>query len=129
VTAAHPHEPPGSQGAERRRHPRFLASGRLVGTLVAQDLPVRVRDVSSGGFSVETMEPVPTGATEPVRFTTADDWTAVLEARSLHCRPSVSPNGLPLFVTGFEFAEPDKVRPSIVTLIEKITSVRLSDES
>ncbi len=98
-------------------------------TLVAQDLPVRIRDVSSGGFSVETMEPVPTGATEPVRFTAADDWTAILEAKSLHCRPSVSPNGLPLFVTGFVFADPDATAPSIVTLLEKVTSVRMSDES
>ena len=129
MTDAHPHSPSGASGTDRRQHTRFLASDRLVGTLVAQDLPVRIRDVSSGGFSVETMEPVPTGATEPVRFTAADDWTAVLVATSLHCRPSVSTSGLPLFVTGFAFAEPEKVRPSIEMLLEKVTSVRLSDES
>ena len=115
-------------GAERRRHPRFPASNRLVGTLLAQNLPVRIRDIGAGGFSVETMEPVKTGSTEPVRFIASDDWSAVLDARSLHCRPSVSPDGLPLFVTGYAFVNSGTADRAVLTLIEKVTSVRMSEE-
>jgi len=126
---SNPHAPGRARGDERRRHTRFLASGRVVGTLVSRDLPVRVRDVSAGGFSVETMEPVEIGATESVRFTAVDDWTDTVPARSLHCRPSVSANGLPLYVTGFEFSNPDAVESTIAVLLEKVTSVRLDGES
>jgi hypothetical protein len=129
VTASHSPQSGNPHGSERRRHARFLASGRLVGTLVSSDLPVRIRDVSAGGFSIETMEPVPTGTDESVRFTAVDDWTGVVDARSLHCRPSVSSSGLPLYVTGFVFANPEQAQGSIATLLEKVTSVRMAGES
>ena len=115
-------------GADRRRHSRFLASDRLVGTLVSTDRPVRIRDVGAGGFSAETVEPVPTGRTERVRLIASDDWSAVLEATSLYCHPTVSPSGLPRFVTGFAFAESDEIRRAVATLLEKVTSVAFEAE-
>jgi len=75
------------------------------------------------------MEPVEIGANESVRFTAVDDWTDTLRARSLHCRPSVSADGLPLYVTGFEFADQGALEPSIATLLEKVTSLRLESGS
>ena len=114
-------------GVERRAYARFPAAGRLVGTLISQQLPVRVRDVSAGGFSIETMDPHETGHTEAVRFISADDWTAVLEARSLYCRPGVSNSGLPLFVTGFAFVQAGLEHHTVATLLEKVTKVRLQD--
>jgi hypothetical protein len=129
VTQPHAVSSGHDSAAERRRHPRFQASNRLVGTLLAKNLPVRIRDVGAGGFSVETMEPVTMGSTERVRFIALDDWSAVLEARSLYCRPSVSPDGLPTFVTGFAFAESDDARRAIATILEKVTSVAFEAES
>jgi hypothetical protein len=128
VTQPH-HTPDRQDRVERRRHPRFPAANRLVGTLVARNLPVRIRDIGAGGFSVETMEPVSTGSTEQVRFIAIDDWSAVLEAHSLQCRPSVSASGLPMFVTGFVFAESDEIRRAVATLLEKVTSIAFDVES
>jgi len=116
---------------ERRRTPRFEALGRVVGHLIREDLPVRVRDVGLGGFSVETMEPMETGAEHLVRFVAEDDWSATLAARSAHCHPSCADDGSPLFVTGFAFVEAHKpdTRRTVETLVEKVTSVRLYGDS
>ena len=75
-------------GPDRRRFPRFETMGRVVGTLLAIDLPVRVRDVGFGGFAIETVDPVAPGQTHRVRLTTSDDWSTIVDAQSLHCRPS-----------------------------------------
>jgi hypothetical protein len=104
--------------------------GRVLGTLVSEDLPVRIRDVGQGGFSAETVEPLDTGAEHAVRFTAMDDWTAELPARSLHCRPSVAEDGSPRYVTGFEFIQeqaPDFAR-IVSDLLEKVTSTRSLDD-
>ena len=118
-------------GEDRRQSPRFEVLGRLLGTIVSFDLPVRVRDIGLGGFSVETVEPLDTGAVHPVRFTAIDDSVAVLPAQCLHCRPSVATDGSPRYVTGFAFdtdTAPDTTQ-TITDLITKVTSVRLFDDS
>ena len=125
-----PRSPAGS-GKERRRHPRFEVLGRVLGTIVSADLPVRIRDIGLGGFSVETVEPLDTGEVQPFRFTAMDDWTAVLSARSLHCRPSIAADGSPRFVTGFEFIKEQAAdaTETIRALITKVTSVQMFDEA
>lgn len=115
---------------ERRKYPRFGAAGRLTGHLLDQDLPVRVRDVGFGGFSIEIMTPLPTGVEHQVRFVSRDDWSTVLPARISNCRPSCAEDGSPLFVAGFAFSSEDtpETRRIIEILIEKITSVQLYGE-
>jgi hypothetical protein len=112
---------------ERRRYPRFAASERLAGHLLDADLPVRVRDIGLGGFSVETMTPLEAGTEHRVRFISRDDWSTVLPARIANTRPSCAPDGSPLFVSGFAFTSEDKpeTRQTVQILIEKVTSVRL----
>jgi hypothetical protein len=112
---------------ERRRHPRFGAAGRLAAHLLETDLPVRVRDIGFGGFSVETMTPLPEGVEHRVRFVSEDDWSTVLPARTANSRPSCAEDGSPLFVAGFAFSgdeQPD-TRRTVQLLIDKVTSVRL----
>lgn len=119
-----------ARSEERRRTPRFEALGRLLGTLMPVDLPVRVRDVGLGGFSVETMEPIEAGDVHAVRFTAIDDWTAVLAAESLHCRPSVAADGSPRYVTGFSFVT-EQVQDAaaiIRALVTKVTTAQIYDE-
>ena len=112
---------------ERRRHPRFAAAGRLAGHLLDQDLPVRVRDIGLGGFSIETMRPMPEGGAHRVRFVAVDDWSAELPAMVANCRPSCASDGTPLFVCGLSFLPDDapNTRQVVETLIEKATRVDL----
>ena len=115
---------------ERRKHPRFPASDRLAGHLLDHDLPVRVRDIGLGGFSVETMTPMASGTDHRVRFVSRDDWSTILAARLANCRPSCADDGSPLYVAGFAFLDdaPD-TRRTVEVLIEKVTSVRLYGEA
>jgi hypothetical protein len=114
---------------ERRRYPRFAASDKLAGHLLDQDLPVRVRDIGLGGFSIETMAPLEEGIEHRVRFVSRDDWSTVLPARLANCRPSCADDGSPLFVAGFAFSADDTAdtKQTVQILIEKVTSVRLYD--
>jgi hypothetical protein len=111
--------------SERRRHPRFPAHQRLVGYLTSPRLPVHVRDVGLGGFCIETVEPLEPGVVQTVRFTTVDDWSAMLPARSLHCRPSVAADGTPRYATGFAFVDETKSLRTVQHLIEQVTSIKL----
>jgi hypothetical protein len=113
--------------SERRRHPRFGVAGRLAGHLLDQDLPVRVRDIGLGGFSIETMTPLETGVEHRVRFVSRDDWSTVLPARIANCRPSCAEDGSPLFVAGCSFSTDEKpeTKRTVQILIEKVTSVQL----
>jgi hypothetical protein len=112
---------------ERRKHPRFAATGRLAGHLIEQDLPVRVRDIGLGGFSVETMAPLAAGGEYRVRFISEDDWSTVLPAKLANCRASCAEDGSPLYVAGFSFLD-DKApetKRTVAVLVEKVTDVNL----
>ena len=112
---------------ERRKHPRFAAAGRLAGHLLEPDLPVRVRDIGLGGFSVETMAPLPTGVDHRVRFISHDDWSTILQARIANCRPSCAEDGSPLYVAGFAFVDDGtpETKRTVAVLLEKVTVVDL----
>jgi hypothetical protein len=111
-------------GVERRKTPRFPVRERLLGLLIDDDRPVRIRDLSAGGFSTETVEPLHVGLVQRVRFTAHDDRHTVLQARSLHSRPSCAVDGSPCYVTGFAFIidAPD-ARERVDFLIEWVTSL------
>jgi hypothetical protein len=112
---------------ERRKHPRFAAAGRLAGHLIEPDLPVRVRDIGLGGFSIETMAPLPTGVDHRVRFISHDDWSTILQARIANCRPSCAEDGSPLYVAGFAFVDDGapETKRTVAVLLEKVTLVDL----
>ena len=116
-------------GPDRRRFPRFETMGRVVGTLLLLDLPVRVRDVGFGGFAIETVDPVLPGQLHRVRLTTNDDASTIVEAKSLHCRPSCAPDGSPRYVTGFALVTPDSpdTQRAMGRIIEAITSLQMYD--
>src|SRR5690349_3455808 len=85
----------------RRRTTRYAVRERLVAYLLKEQLPVRVRDISVGGFAIETLQLVAANQLYHVRFTAIDDSCVVLAARALHCRPSCAADGSPCYVTGF----------------------------
>lgn len=90
-------------------------------------MPVRVRDIGLGGFSIETMTPLEPGGEHLIRFVSADEWSAVLTALVSNCRPSCGEDGSPLYVAGLSFMPDDRpdTRRTVETLIEKVTSVQL----
>jgi hypothetical protein len=108
-------------------YPRFAAAGRLAGLLLDGDLPVRVRDIGLGGFSIETMAPMAEGVEHRVKFISHDDWSTELPARLANCRPSCAEDGSPLFVAGFAFVNGDapETRKTVAVLVEKVTEVNL----
>jgi hypothetical protein len=115
---------------ERRKYPRFRVHERILGHLVDSDRPVRIRDISFGGFATETVEPLPVGHVEVVRFMSRDDRAELLEAQSLHCWPSCFDDGSPCWVTGFAFVgeEPD-TRARVGQLIAVVTTTGLYEDA
>src|SRR5690242_11884933 len=88
---------------DRRRSHRVEVLGQLHGHLVALRVPVKVRDIGTGGFSIETPVPFPDRAPNAFRFTMADGAEAVLTAVSVRSARIDRPNEPPSYVTGFEF--------------------------
>jgi hypothetical protein len=109
---------------ERRKSPRLPVHGRLLGCLMEQDRPVRIREIGFGGFATETVEPLALSVMHQVRFTAHDDTSAVVRAYSLHSWPSCFSDGTPCFVTGFEFRpeEPGKAQQAVKMLIDNVTA-------
>ena len=110
-----------SSATERRRFPRFPVREKLLAHLVEPGRPVRVRDIGFGGFATESREPLSIGEQVTVRFTSADDRSAVVTASALHSWPSCDDGGTPCYVTGFAFAE-NASRRVIEQLIDTVTA-------
>ena len=115
---------PSSDVVERRATPRLDVNGRIQGQLDESLMPVRVREIGLGGFSIETTAPVEDGL-HIVRFTAHDRWSISLSAWSRHSRPFCGTDGVARHVTGFEFAAQDQpeTRDLIHALVERLTSV------
>ena len=88
--------------AERRAFPRLDVIDELNGQLIPFGVPVTVREVSVGGFSVETDAPFLAGGQHRFRFTTANGDEIVLEASVIHRRLAGSSDA-PRYITGFAF--------------------------
>jgi len=75
--------------------------GRIQGRLVSLPLPVELRDMGPGGFSVESPLPFPEGARRLFLFTTAGGLQVLIEGAAAHCRPD--DRGDAGYITGFRF--------------------------
>ena len=92
---------------DRRRSPRVEMLGRMQGRTVALGLQVRVREISLGGMSVETAEPLEVGSVHQFSLTLGDGATIQLTGRVLRTA-QVAPEGLPaFFVSGIQFVDDD----------------------
>lgn len=81
---------------ERRRSPRVTVGNH-------PDLPAGLVDVSLGGLSVALPYVLPCGSIHDVGLTLSSGEAIVLRVRVAHRRREPRPNGLDVFVTGFEF--------------------------
>jgi hypothetical protein len=89
---------------ELRRTPRIDVRRRLRGHLVLLDKPVTMRDLSLGGFSVESDEPLSPGV-HIVRIHEGERWSVTVTAESRHRQSSDLDDGRVRHVTGFEYAD------------------------
>jgi hypothetical protein len=88
--------------AERRRSPRVKAVSLLHGYWVELDMPVRVLDISLGGFAVESPIPFPTGSEQTFLFSTGDGRETLVRCQCRNVRTAEA-NGATISVAGFQF--------------------------
>lgn len=93
------------RGAERRQAPRIEILGQLDGVLMTVDTPVRVLDVSAGGFGVETAQALTAGGIHECRFELRSGVSVILLARVMHSRPKKGPRATMRYLAGFQFLE------------------------
>lgn len=108
--------------ADMRRTPRIDARHRLRGYLVSLDRPVVVRDLSLGGFAVESDDPIPPGI-HIVRIQENERWSVTVTADSRHVQSSERTDGTRKYVMGFEYADqsPD-TQQTIRVLFERLAA-------
>ena len=87
---------------ELRRSPRNDVRHRLSGRIVSLDLPVVVRDISLGGFSIESDRDLPDGAHD-IRLHEGERWSVTVNASSRHRQTLKSPDGSMHYVMGFQY--------------------------
>jgi hypothetical protein len=109
-------------GPDLRRTPRINVRKRLSGHLVTLDRPVVVRDISLGGFSVESDEALPSGE-HIVRLQEGQRWSVTVTAASRHQRSSRSADGTIRHVMGFEYQDQTpETQHTIRVLFERLSA-------
>jgi hypothetical protein len=112
---------------ENRRTPRINVRQRLEGHLVSMGVPVVVRDISLGGFSVESDEALPIGV-HVVRLQENDRWSVTVTAASRHRRSTRTPEGAVRHVMGFEYEDQSAdTQQTIRILFERLSADRPLD--
>ena len=105
---------------DRRRSPRVQMLGHLTGEPVTFDATVTVLDLSTGGFSIETTQPMPADQPHEFRFAISAGVSVILMARVVHQR-SATRSGALKYVVGLEFLDASaKAKKSRTVLVERI---------
>jgi hypothetical protein len=107
---------------DRRRTPRLEVMGALHGQMVPMRVAIRVCEIGLGGFSIETVFPLPEEAVQEFRFTLRNGLTVNVRGRVKHCRPE-SRDGAVVYVIGLEYADDTPTqRTKATTLIHEVAS-------
>src|SRR5688572_15579539 len=91
--------------ADRRASPRVDVLGDIEGHMVPLGLPVRLMEISSGGFRMETSVMFIAGVVHQFRFTLSDGNQVIVAARVMHSYEFRTPGGTIRYVTGLQFAD------------------------
>ncbi len=89
-------------GAERRRLPRVKVLSSLEGYGVEVATKVTVREISLGGFSVESPVTFPNGSVQTFLFSIGDGTETMVRCECRHVE-SVGANGTVSCIAGFQF--------------------------
>ena len=95
----------------------------LHGRLVAMRVPISVRELGPGGFSIESPVPFPPGSRHQFRFITSQDEVILVEAAAVHTRPAAPAGEASRYISGFAFChlEPETA-DGVDRLLEALTS-------
>jgi hypothetical protein len=108
------------------RHSRRQQIERLVtGQLVESGAQIKICDISTGGFAMETSRPVRVGEVLAFRFAAKDGSAFLLRASVAHTRQISGPTGPAVYWSGLEFAANKTVagRQAIKILLEKVERI------
>ena len=110
-------------GQDKRQGERVPMLGELHGEVMVFQ-PMLVRDISSGGVTVETRFPLQIDSLHDIRVTLADR-SVVVKGRVAHSHISDVDQDIVMYRTGLEFVEPSAaVRGAIVAFIEALKANR-----
>jgi hypothetical protein len=115
-----------SPNSERRRHPRVPVNGQVTGRALATEEDVIIRDLSVGGFMIESRDAFRENSVHEFRLATPSGKLETrLKARSVYSHLRRVVGGPPSYLTGFEFVEPKGVEAQarVIELISQATSV------
>jgi hypothetical protein len=116
---------PVSQSRDLRRSRRREIDRLVTGQLESSGAPIKIRDISSGGFAMETSSPVSVGEVLGFRFASKDGRSFRLRATVAHSRRMLRPDGLACYVSGVEFAAKQSLaaQQAIKGLLETVARV------
>jgi hypothetical protein len=114
-----------SDSGDLRRSRRLKIDRHVDGQLQSSREPIKLCDISSGGFAIETSFRVRPGEVLAFRFTSRDGSSFVLRATVAHSRRVSSPIGSVRHSSGLEFAANKTLRgqQAIKDLLEKVKEV------
>jgi hypothetical protein len=116
-----------SSQPERRKHPRVPVNGQLASQITsASPQEVIVRDLSAGGFLIESKEAFREDSIHEFRLATSNGRLETrLRARSVYSHLRRVVGGPPSYLTGFEFVEPrgQEAQERVIEMIAQLTSV------
>ena len=99
---------PGFSGHERRRGQRYDVLGQLNVHVISHPMSVAVRELGSGGFSIETTEPIVVGTVHRFQFYFHDEASSVAaSAKCVHSTRVGHQSKLPIYLSGFAFEPGD----------------------
>lgn len=91
---------------ERRRSPRVSLVGQLRGELAAIDTPIRVREISLGGMSIESEAAFDVDSHHEFMLTLGDGAGVFVKGSVAYSRRVDGPEGS-VFITGIRFLDED----------------------
>jgi hypothetical protein len=105
---------------ERRATQRYEALGRIVVTVLSAPMPARMREISLGGFALETSDPPPTGV-HRFRFTFEDLAPVEIVAEAVHSARVALPGQAETYLAGFELLpSSDATSRALAVLVDRI---------
>lgn len=106
--------------ADRRRSPRVEVLGKLQGQVVSLDVPIRVREISLGGMSIETQQGFSTGAVQEFLLTLGDGSSVELSGRVVYSRLTTDAERT-FYVSGIQFVdENETAEASVGGIIDRV---------
>src|SRR5262245_29936068 len=93
-----------TDSSESRRAPRVDRVGQLQGELVSVDVPIRVREISLGGMSIETTEAFSVDTRLNFMLTLGDGAGVYVLGRVAYSRKVDQETG-PSFIVGIQFLD------------------------